>query len=312
MVRSLGPGARHSASLAARRNGPLVTAAPRGRARTSSSASPGAPTPEGASPPWSPPSPTDPRRADARAAAATRSARPPRCPAAASCASPASPAWRASRPPSPPAGRRRAAVELRRRATPAAATTPRQHRPRRPPRGIAPSRPRRRPPRPSASPAANIPPGWTEHDVAARNVVRRYVGNLAPALKRDLRRRGVRQDRRHARRSTRPTPSCSSKPAFVQVPQLVLTDALDAAQARDRRRVEGLPDHDRRDRAADRRAQADRRRPRLQQADARARRSGSTRATRSARSSPTTSRRRPASTSTASSSTTSSWTASRS
>jgi hypothetical protein len=32
-------------------------------------------------------------------------------------------------------------------------------------------------------PAADIPPGWSEHDVNARNVVRRYVGNLAPALK---------------------------------------------------------------------------------------------------------------------------------
>ena len=34
-----------------------------------------------------------------------------------------------------------------------------------------------------SQPAANIPPGWSEHDVNARNVVRRYVGNLAPALK---------------------------------------------------------------------------------------------------------------------------------
>jgi hypothetical protein len=41
---------------------------------------------------------------------------------------------------------------------------------------------------PSASPApsspvTDIPAGWSEHDVAARDVVRRYVGNLAPALK---------------------------------------------------------------------------------------------------------------------------------
>jgi manganese oxidase len=35
----------------------------------------------------------------------------------------------------------------------------------------------------SPTPAADIPPGWTEHDVAARDVVRRYVGNLAPAFK---------------------------------------------------------------------------------------------------------------------------------
>ena len=34
-----------------------------------------------------------------------------------------------------------------------------------------------------SQPVGNIPPGWSEHDVAARNVIRRYVGNLAPALK---------------------------------------------------------------------------------------------------------------------------------
>jgi FtsP/CotA-like multicopper oxidase with cupredoxin domain len=39
-------------------------------------------------------------------------------------------------------------------------------------------------PTPAASqPVGIIPPGWSEHDVNARNVVRRYVGNLAPALK---------------------------------------------------------------------------------------------------------------------------------
>ena len=40
--------------------------------------------------------------------------------------------------------------------------------------------------RPAASASAatgrDMPAGWTEHDVAARNVVRRYIGNLAPAL----------------------------------------------------------------------------------------------------------------------------------
>ena len=36
---------------------------------------------------------------------------------------------------------------------------------------------------PSSSPAANIPPGWSEHDINARQVVRRYLGKIAPALK---------------------------------------------------------------------------------------------------------------------------------
>ncbi len=34
-----------------------------------------------------------------------------------------------------------------------------------------------------SQPPADIPAGWSEHDVNARNVIRRYVGNLAPALK---------------------------------------------------------------------------------------------------------------------------------
>lgn len=34
----------------------------------------------------------------------------------------------------------------------------------------------------SGSPGATIPPGWSEHDVSARSVVRRYLGNLVPAL----------------------------------------------------------------------------------------------------------------------------------
>ena len=34
----------------------------------------------------------------------------------------------------------------------------------------------------SAPPAGDIPPGWTVHDVAARNKVRRYLGDLVKAL----------------------------------------------------------------------------------------------------------------------------------
>lgn len=35
---------------------------------------------------------------------------------------------------------------------------------------------------PSSSPVANMPPGWSEHDINARQVVRRYLGKIAPAL----------------------------------------------------------------------------------------------------------------------------------
>ena len=79
-------------------------------------------------------------------------------------------------------------------------------------------------PSPSASGGA-IPPGWTAHDVAARNVVRRYVGNLAPALK------DIYGDAAFAKLAdilgaADGYPELSQKPAFAQVPQLVLNDAL--------------------------------------------------------------------------------------
>ena len=86
-------------------------------------------------------------------------------------------------------------------------------------------------PAPSASPTASapttpIPEGWTQHDVNARNVVRRYLGDLVTALPAvypepvvtklaDI--LGVEDG----------YPELSQKPAFVQVPNLVLTDALD-------------------------------------------------------------------------------------
>jgi len=79
-------------------------------------------------------------------------------------------------------------------------------------------------PTPSASGGA-IPPGWTAHDVAARNVVRRYVGDLAPALK------DIYGDAAFAKLAdilgaADGYPELSQKPAFAQVPQLVLNDAL--------------------------------------------------------------------------------------
>lgn len=80
----------------------------------------------------------------------------------------------------------------------------------------------------SATPAASgIPAGWTEHDIAARNVVRRFVGNLAPALQ------GIYGDAAFTKivdilGAGEAYPELEQKPAFVQVPQLVLNDALQA------------------------------------------------------------------------------------
>jgi FtsP/CotA-like multicopper oxidase with cupredoxin domain len=82
----------------------------------------------------------------------------------------------------------------------------------------------------AASPAATsgtgggIPAGWTSHDVDARNVVRRYVGNLAPALK------GVYGDAAFTKLAdilgaADNYPELGKKPAFAQVPNLFLTDA---------------------------------------------------------------------------------------
>ena len=129
--------------------------------------------------------------------------------------------------------------------------------------------------RPARRPAASTPPvtgtipaGWTEHDVAARDKVRRYVGDLAPAFK-DIYPApvflklaailGVEDD----------YPALHQKPAFVQVPQLVLNDVLTPLDARGRRRREGLQADHRRDRGQDRRAPAAGRGARLQQVLAR-------------------------------------------
>jgi FtsP/CotA-like multicopper oxidase with cupredoxin domain len=85
---------------------------------------------------------------------------------------------------------------------------------------------------PSAAPSAaasaatgTIPPGWTEHDVAARDVVRRYLGDLVPALK------GIYGEAAYLKMvdilgPEVDYPALHQKPAFVQVPQLYLNDAL--------------------------------------------------------------------------------------
>jgi len=80
-------------------------------------------------------------------------------------------------------------------------------------------------PTPSAPASGTIPPGWTSHDIDARTVVRRYIGNLAPALK------DIYGDAAFAKLADilgagDNYPELSAKPSFVQVPQLVLTDAL--------------------------------------------------------------------------------------
>jgi FtsP/CotA-like multicopper oxidase with cupredoxin domain len=81
---------------------------------------------------------------------------------------------------------------------------------------------------PSASasaPAAGIPEGWSQHDVNARNVVRRYLGNLVTALP-AIYPEAVVTKLADILGAEDDYPELSQKPAFVQVPNLVLTDAL--------------------------------------------------------------------------------------
>jgi FtsP/CotA-like multicopper oxidase with cupredoxin domain len=73
--------------------------------------------------------------------------------------------------------------------------------------------------------AGPLPAGWAEHDLHARTVVRRYIGNLAPALK------GIYGDAAFAKLAdilgaADDYPELKLKPAFAQVPQLVLNDLL--------------------------------------------------------------------------------------
>jgi FtsP/CotA-like multicopper oxidase with cupredoxin domain len=86
---------------------------------------------------------------------------------------------------------------------------------------------------PSAAPSASasaptevIPEGWSQHDINARKVVRRYLGNLVTALP------AIYPEPVVARLADilgadEDYPELSQKPAFVQVPNLVLSDALD-------------------------------------------------------------------------------------
>jgi len=77
----------------------------------------------------------------------------------------------------------------------------------------------------SSGPTESIPPGWSIHDLEARTVVRRYVGDLAPAFK-DIFGPVAFAKLADILGAGEPYPELSQKPAFVQVPNLVLTDAL--------------------------------------------------------------------------------------
>jgi FtsP/CotA-like multicopper oxidase with cupredoxin domain len=80
-------------------------------------------------------------------------------------------------------------------------------------------------PSPSPSAAVNIPPGWSEHDIAARDVVRRYVGNLVAALP-AIYPEAVVAELASILAVEDGYPELDMAPAFVQVPQLILNDAV--------------------------------------------------------------------------------------
>ncbi len=76
----------------------------------------------------------------------------------------------------------------------------------------------------SPTPSGVIPTGWTQHDIDARTVIRRYLGKLAPALQ------GVYDSATFAKladilAASEAYPELTAKPAFAQVPNLFLTDA---------------------------------------------------------------------------------------
>ncbi len=78
---------------------------------------------------------------------------------------------------------------------------------------------------PSAVPTGDIPPGWSAHDVEARDKIRRYLGDLVPALK-DIYGEAAFLKLADILGAEDDYPALHAKPAFVQVPQLVLSDAL--------------------------------------------------------------------------------------
>ena len=81
------------------------------------------------------------------------------------------------------------------------------------------------PRRPGPAARSDIPPGWTEHDIASRTVIRRYLGNLVPALG-DIYPAAVAAKLADILGVEDDYPELQQKPSFAQVPNLVLTDAL--------------------------------------------------------------------------------------
>jgi FtsP/CotA-like multicopper oxidase with cupredoxin domain len=78
---------------------------------------------------------------------------------------------------------------------------------------------------PAPAPSGDIPAGWTEHDIAGRDVVRRYLGNLVPALP-AIYPEAVVTKLADILGVADGYPELEQKPAFAQVPNLVLTDAV--------------------------------------------------------------------------------------
>jgi FtsP/CotA-like multicopper oxidase with cupredoxin domain len=134
--------------------------------------------------------------------------------AAAACAPAAGPAWSFGAPSTPGAASAAPATAV---PSAAASVAP----------SVAPSAAASAEPSvaPSPSAAADIPPGWTEHDIAAREVVRRYVGNLAPALK-DLYGEAVFLKMADILGAADGYPELSQPPAFAQVSNLVIDDLV--------------------------------------------------------------------------------------
>ena len=77
----------------------------------------------------------------------------------------------------------------------------------------------------SVAPGGPMPTGWTEHDIAARDVIRRYLGNLAPALA-DVYPEPIFTKFAGILGVEDNYPELELKPSFAQVPQLVLNDAV--------------------------------------------------------------------------------------
>jgi hypothetical protein len=77
----------------------------------------------------------------------------------------------------------------------------------------------------SSAPTGTLPAGWTEHDATARDGIRRYIGNLAPALK-DIYGEAAFTKLADILGAEDNYKQLTEKPSFVQVPQLFLTDAL--------------------------------------------------------------------------------------